>query len=293
MEFEPGRLPGASSFRKRQGKREIQMQRNRQGHQTAEGGISLRPTPPSDVPPFAASSLVDEIQPIVNAVLRRLLGSDDPEYEDIVQSSLENVIATVGAGRYRGECPTSGWAAVIARNVAVDALRARSRDRKVFSRDQNDEAMHRSSTVETGPEHLADIHDRLRQVEQALSRLNQRKAAAVYLHDVLGYDLIDVAKRLGTSVAAAQSRLVRGRRELLGSVQKSARKAARKPGEAAAKRPSAKSALKPAEGLWENPLKEPADESSDEPSASALVTKERNPVAKRVRRAVDTEENLA
>lgn len=41
----------------------------------------------------------------------------------------------------------------------------------------------------------------------------------VYLHDVLGYDICDVAARVGTSVSAAQSRLVRGRRELLGSVE--------------------------------------------------------------------------
>jgi RNA polymerase sigma-70 factor (ECF subfamily) len=273
-------LPGDRSSGGGVEKREIQMQRNHQGHTTADGGGSLPPAPPADVPPGAADQLVDEVRPIVNAVLRRLLGSDDPEYEDIVQSSLENVIATVGAGRYRGECPTPGWAAVIARNVAVDALRARSRDRKVFSRDQNDEAMQRSSTVETGPEHLADVHDRLRQVEQALSRLNQRKAAAVYLHDVLGYCLIDVAERLGTSVAAAQSRLVRGRRELLGSVQKGARKAARKPGRSSAM------SLPKASG-------KSAEERPEEPPASASVTKERKPVAETVRRASLAEENLA
>jgi RNA polymerase sigma-70 factor (ECF subfamily) len=166
-----------------------------------------------------SKSLVDQIQPIVKSVLRRLLGRDDPEFEDIVQSTIETVLVTVGAGRYRGECPPPGWAAVIARNVAVDALRARTRDRKVFSRDQNEAAAQRSSAVETGPEYLADVHKRLRRVEDALSRLNQRKAVVVYLHDVLGYDLSDVAAHVGTSVSAAQSRLVRGRRELLGSVE--------------------------------------------------------------------------
>jgi RNA polymerase sigma-70 factor (ECF subfamily) len=170
-------------------------------------------------PPGDSKGLVDEIQPIVKNVLRRLLGRGDPDFDDIVQSTIEAVLVTVGAGRYRGECPTPGWAAVIARNVAVDALRARMRDRKVFSRDQNDGAAQWTSGVETGPEYLADIHKRLRHVQEALSRLNQRKALVVYLHDVLGYDLNDVAARVGTSVSAAQSRLVRGRRELLGSVK--------------------------------------------------------------------------
>ena len=37
---------------------------------------------------------VDEIQNVrtaVRAVLRRMVGAEDPEYEDLVQSSIENV----------------------------------------------------------------------------------------------------------------------------------------------------------------------------------------------------------
>jgi DNA-binding winged helix-turn-helix (wHTH) protein len=44
------------------------------------------------------------------------VGSADPEYEDLVQSSLVNVLATFDGGKFRGECPPRGWAAVIARN---------------------------------------------------------------------------------------------------------------------------------------------------------------------------------
>src|SRR5882724_6478076 len=61
----------------------------------------------------AANGVLESVQPIVDAVLRRVLGTNDPEYEDLVQSSLENVLVTMDGGRFRGECPPSGLAAAI------------------------------------------------------------------------------------------------------------------------------------------------------------------------------------
>jgi DNA-directed RNA polymerase specialized sigma24 family protein len=45
--------------------------------------------------------------------------------------------------------------------------------------------------------------------------MNQDKAMALVLHDVLGHELVEIAAMLGVSTAAAQSRLVRARREFL------------------------------------------------------------------------------
>ena len=80
----------------------------------------------------AARDAVRNVQSTVDTVVRRLVGSRDPEYEDLVQSSIVNVLSTIDRGKFRGECPPGGWAAVIARNVAVDAIRARARERRVF-----------------------------------------------------------------------------------------------------------------------------------------------------------------
>ena len=130
-----------------------------------------------------------------------------------MQSSLVNVLATFDGGKFRGDCPPRGWAAVIARNVAVDAIRARARERRVFAHDGDALADERNHVeAHLGPEKLTDLHETLDRVNRALGGLGPRKARVVYLHDVLGYQLEEVATMLGTSVAAAQSRLVRGRR---------------------------------------------------------------------------------
>lgn len=68
--------------------------------------------------------------------------------------------------------------------------------------------------TEGGPEHLAEMHGYLEELEVALAQLPAKKAEVVYLHDVLGYKLSEIARALGTSVAAAQSRLVRGRSQI-------------------------------------------------------------------------------
>ncbi|HEY5449596.1 MAG TPA: RNA polymerase sigma factor [Polyangia bacterium] len=164
----------------------------------------------------AVRDTLKTVRSTVDTVVRRLVGSADPEYEDLVQSSLVNVLATFDGGKFRGDCPPRGWAAVIARNVAVDAIRARARERRVIAHDGDAVADERGRAEgDLGPERLTDLHETLERVNRALRGLGPKKARVVYLHDVLGYQLEEVAAMLGTSVAAAQSRLVRGRREII------------------------------------------------------------------------------
>lgn len=44
--------------------------------------------------------------------------------------------------------------------------------------------------------------------------MNPARAEILFLHDVAGQDLAEIAGMTGASTAAVQSRLVRGRREL-------------------------------------------------------------------------------
>ncbi len=59
----------------------------------------------------------------------------------------------------------------------------------------------------------------LQLVRIEIARLSPTRAEALLLHDVLGYELSEVAAIVGVTVAAAQSRLVRGRKELHGRLR--------------------------------------------------------------------------
>ena len=61
------------------------------------------------------------------------------------------------------------------------------------------------------PDSLADLHSMAGRVLGAMADLGPDKGNVVFLHDALGYDLSEIAAMVGTSLAATQSRLFRGR----------------------------------------------------------------------------------
>jgi RNA polymerase sigma-70 factor (ECF subfamily) len=156
---------------------------------------------------------VEILRSQLDGALHDVLRSNDPDYEDVLQSAFEQILCAIRRREFRGEGSLAGWARAIARNVAVDRVRARSREQRVFA-DEDVElaAEHRSTAV--SPDRLAHARRELGQFVMVLSKLRRGKAQVVYLHDVLGHDLAEVARAMGISVAAAQSRLVRGRCEV-------------------------------------------------------------------------------
>jgi RNA polymerase sigma-70 factor (ECF subfamily) len=168
-----------------------------------------------NLPAHAAFSndQIERLQPIVAAALRRVARTTDPEYEDLMQSALMGVISALGARGF-GDEPSPRWVATVARNIAIDELRARVRARRVFMSGV-DHTPSPQPVAGVGPEHLSQIRDELRRLDGALRKLCPSRRVVLYLHDMLGYELAEIAQIIGTSVAAAQSRLVRGRRAVV------------------------------------------------------------------------------
>jgi RNA polymerase sigma-70 factor (ECF subfamily) len=164
---------------------------------------------------WAAEVVYDRVEDVVEAVLFRLLGPGDLERDDLAQQALERVISTIVSGKYSQGCSLRSWATLITQHLAIDTMRSRSRERKLFDRSVGYQALELVAEDNRTPERNADTRRRVERLLGALSTVNRNRAEAVVLHDILGHDLAEIAGLTGVSVAAAQSRLVRGRKEIL------------------------------------------------------------------------------
>jgi RNA polymerase sigma-70 factor, ECF subfamily len=160
--------------------------------------------------PDAAAALHDRLRPVVERSIRRILGRGDRDHEDLTQQAMIEVVTTVD--RFRGDCPLDGWASTVAAHVVYNHIRRRTTERRIFESVRFDDDDMPASTRSVSSDPTA--RSVLRRVLVHLDAIEESKSWAYVLHDVCGYDLREVASITGATVAAAQSRLVRGRREL-------------------------------------------------------------------------------
>jgi RNA polymerase sigma-70 factor, ECF subfamily len=159
--------------------------------------------------PAAASALHARVRPVVEATIRRLLGRADSEHDDLAQVSLIEVVRSLD--RFRGECSLDTWVSRVSAHTVFKELRRRRVEHAVFDRSTpSDGADSRGGDLEESTLERSLVA----RVREHLDAMSPDRAFTVVLHDVCGHDLREVAEIMDVSVAAAQSRLVRGRREL-------------------------------------------------------------------------------
>jgi RNA polymerase sigma-70 factor (ECF subfamily) len=156
----------------------------------------------------ASLAFYDRARPIVDRTLCRLLGAGDPDYEDLAQAALYELVDTIG--RFRGECPLDAWLSVVTARVVYRQIRRRRLERRVFAQSPLEEM---TPTVACAPVPFAS-RQAVERIRGHLGRMDTKRAWTFLLHDVYGYALEQIGEIMGTSVSAAQSRLVRGRREI-------------------------------------------------------------------------------
>jgi RNA polymerase sigma-70 factor (ECF subfamily) len=156
----------------------------------------------------AAARFHDRLRPVVERTLIRLLGGRDADHDDVAQQALVDLVFSMD--RFRGDCPLDAWAAIIAARAAYKHIRRRKIERRLFAL----EPLDGHEVVDRGPVSSVTHRSTIRRIEVHLKKLDVRKAWTFVLHDVEGFSLSEVSAITGASPAAAQTRLVRGRREL-------------------------------------------------------------------------------
>jgi RNA polymerase sigma-70 factor (ECF subfamily) len=161
----------------------------------------------------ALEQLMDRYkQPVINLIARII--SDPVEAEDLAQNVFVQVYRS--AARYAPSAKFSTWLFTIARNLALNEIRRRSRHR-ADSMDaglsEDDPPQYADTTAASPPEALLRV-ELERKVGEAVASLpeNQRTALLLCQQDELSYE--DIAEVLGTSLSATKSLIHRARETL-------------------------------------------------------------------------------
>jgi len=159
--------------------------------------------------PSAAASFYDRARPTVDRSIYRVLGRRDRDHDDLAQMAMIALIESIE--RYRGDCPLDGWISTVTAHTVFKHLRRRKLETRIFA---PEEGAALEIAREPGPEKKSAMFTAVTRIREHLQALEANKAWTFLLHHVCGYDLKEIAEITETSVAAAQQRLSRGRREL-------------------------------------------------------------------------------
>ncbi|MCB9571992.1 MAG: sigma-70 family RNA polymerase sigma factor [Kofleriaceae bacterium] len=149
----------------------------------------------------------------VAANLYRVLG-DASELDDLVQDVF--VIAFRGLDGFRGDARLSTWLYRICVNVALGRIRTRSRRPPPIAVGDVDDvaaiAAPHGERPETPERAMQREQDRAR-VYRALDQLAPKKRIVLYLHEIEGLDLKDIAYLVDSNPVTVRTRLFYARRE--------------------------------------------------------------------------------
>src|SRR5262249_35165653 len=144
--------------------------------------------------------------------LFRVLG-DRTDLEDLVQEVF--VIAFRGLDRFRGDARLSTWLYRICVNVALGRIRMRRRRPNAIGVQDLDVAPADPSLTERPetPEKSLERRRERERVYQALELLAPKKRIVLYLHEIEGLDLKEIAYLVDSNPVTVRTRLFYARRE--------------------------------------------------------------------------------
>lgn len=179
-------------------------------------GMALPPpvfmAPPPDEPAEGLASL----RPVIRAVVTRVLGAgaSRADVEDCTSETFRRALE--GQGRLQPGAPLGPWVVGIARHVALDAGRARSRSlaRTGRSRDAEGDGLDAVPDSGPAPDLLVQRAEVQSKVRAALAELSDDQRRALELFHLEGLAYREIAARLEVPLGTVCTWVARGRRAL-------------------------------------------------------------------------------
>lgn len=148
--------------------------------------------------PQELEEIVRHYRPVIGFSVKKALGPAYPDWEDVVQDVLTQVIAKLQKGEFRGDCSIGTFIYTITKRRIVDCIRQKSR------------VMVEMTEVEAttaGPEEDVARKERARIIADALLKLKPKFREVLYLYYYKELSREEIAARLSLSVRQVSERL--------------------------------------------------------------------------------------
>lgn len=150
----------------------------------------------------ATQQLLAQLTPTVARVVSGMVGSQNADFDDVVQQSLIALLRALPS--FRGECHPAGFASRIAFRVA---LRVRKRRHAEQTRLERLAELSSPARAPADPLDLQHPSRRQRLLRELLERLPEEQAEALAMRVILGFSLEEVAQATGARVNTVRSRV--------------------------------------------------------------------------------------
>ena len=161
----------------------------------------------------AQDELYNRFRRVVAANLFRVLG-DRSELDDLVQEVF--IIAFRGLATFRHEARLATWLYRVCVNVALGRIRTRARRPVTAVVADLEHAAHGATLAERpeAPDRAVERRQDHDRIYRALEQLAPKKRIVLYLHEIEGRDLKEIAYLVDSNAVTVRTRLFYARREL-------------------------------------------------------------------------------
>jgi len=160
-----------------------------------------------------------ELRPLLRAVAASVLhvAPEHPDVDDAVSETMRRAIE--GRARIRDGEPLRAWIVGIAKHVALDVARGRTRALKrrapdATSDDSSTDVADRVPDSKPSPFDRAARSEEVTRLDAALAALPENHRAAVEMFFLDGLSYVEIGKKLGVPMGTVATWILRGRKAL-------------------------------------------------------------------------------